>query len=230
MNPISMLQEFLVSRKPTQWPLPSYTTTSAGEQYWQAEATLTVPDITEPLTAKGHDSSKQRAKAKAAQGLLEQLEERGFHTTGPGSGPNPYQKQLDSLLAYERTGAYVSVVYLPKRVGGYDHVPLWETEVRLSHFADFSGSCLMSKVVTSSGSKAGAQEAAAKAVVEDPELEKVLEEVRQGGLASITPLLQLAGNSPMVVQNVEGGKGPLTPRQEAGDGAAKPASKKRKLA
>ena len=172
-------------------PGPSYVSSSAGFQYWQAEATLQIPDLSEPLEATEYGSSKQRAKAAAAQALLEQLEEHGFSTTGPGTGPNPYQNQLRDLLSHERLGVLIIATYTPRMVGAGGNAPLWETEVLLTDFSSGSYAPILCKAVMSTGSKAAAKEAAAKALLEDPELYEVLEDIREGELASGNITLQL---------------------------------------
>ena len=183
-NPIGTLQEFLVSRKPVPWPLPSYASSSAGVQLWQAEATLQVPDLSPPLTATEYSSSKKIAKEAAAQRLLEQLDKFGYKT-------KTYRKQLNELLSYSKLGILVIPTYRSRKVGGGDHAPLWETEVSVTDMSSGSLTSLLRKAVRSTGSKAAAQEAAAKALLEDPELHEVLEDVRKEELAGGNPTLQL---------------------------------------
>ena len=176
MNPINTLQELLISRKPNPWAFPSYASVSAAgtTNWWQADATLEVPGLSQPLTATAFGTSKQRAKFAAAESLLEQLQQHGYSTTGPDSGPNPYKKELEALLTYDQLGIHVSALYSdPIRVGGDDHIPEWETEVTLSVLLGLRSVQVISKVARS-GSKLAAQEAAAKALLEDPALYELL--------------------------------------------------------
>ena len=102
--------------------------------------------------------------------------------------PKPYQKQLVDLLRHARLGIFAFCSYsIPSKVGGPDHAPLWEVKVSLLTASGglFGGSgdlCVHTlwcfKAVRSTGSKAAAQEAAAKALLEDPELHEVLEDIR----------------------------------------------------